>query len=70
MSGIPVPCYLVSLILQNMKGITKHEAWNMPISEIVALKCAIAEQNGWKVVSQRDQELINLSATLAEQARG
>ena len=51
-SGIPWPVYCVTAVLQNMKGISEQDAWNMPLSRLVAYKCAIAEQNGADIVSQ------------------
>jgi len=51
-SGIPWPVYCVTAVLQNMRGISEYDAWNMPLGKLVAYKMAIAEQNGAEVVSE------------------
>jgi len=54
-SGIPWPVYCVTAVLQNMRGITEAQAWDMPLNRLVAYKCAIAEQNGAEVVSEQER---------------
>jgi len=57
-SGIPWPVYCVTVVLQNMKGVSESDAWNMPLSRLVAYKCAIAEQNGAEIISQDQRNRI------------
>ena len=57
-SGIPWPVYCVTVVLQNMKGVSEADAWNMPLSRLVAYKCAIAEQNGAEIISQDQRNRI------------
>ena len=72
-SGIPWPVYCVTSVLQNMRGVTEYEAWNMPLAKLVAYKCAIAEQNGSEVISeaQRNQiKWLKLQEVAAKEEHG
>jgi len=67
-SGIPWPVYCVTTVLQNMRGITEQEAWDMPLNKLVAYKCAIAEQNGAEVVSEKQRNYAKWLALMEQEA--
>ena len=58
LSGIPWPVFCVTAVLQNMRGVSESAAWDMPLNRLVAYKCAIAEQNGAEVVSQKQRNYV------------
>jgi len=69
-SGIPWPFYAVSAVLMHMHGISRREAWDMPLSELVAYKAAIAESNGAEVQSEKERQLDMLATCLGKAASG
>lgn len=66
-SGVPVANLIVSTVMMHM-AITLKEAWNMPFSELVGYKTAIAEANGAKIVSDKDRVDIAAAAEMNKQA--
>jgi len=68
-TGIPVPFHLVGVVLQAFSGITRAEAWNMGIGELIGYKVSVAEENGADVKSQRDYELLEFKRQIEAQAK-
>jgi len=73
-SGIPWPVYCVGSVLQNMRGISEQQAWDMPLNRLVSYKCAIAEQNGAEVINEAQRNRIKWielqEAAAKEEANG
>lgn len=61
-SAIPLPVQTVTTVLQAMPSVTRAEAWNMPFDELRGLYCAIAEYNGYELMTPRQRALAELAA--------
>jgi hypothetical protein len=57
-SGIPWPFFTVSTVLMHMHGITRREAWDMPLSELVSYKRKVEESHGWQVVEDKIDKMV------------
>jgi len=57
-SGLPWPVYCVAFVLQHLRGISEYDAWNMPLSKLISYKSAVAEDHGWRVLSEKELALI------------
>ena len=52
-SALPVPWLLVCDVLRNHGGITRQQAWDMPLCELAGYRIALAEANGMDIVDER-----------------
>lgn len=68
-SAVPAPFNCVSAVLAGMSGISRREAWDMPISELVGYKLALAEMNGAELLSVKQKAMIAAADQIAAAAR-
>ena len=68
-SGMPSPFHAVATVMRHMPTITEERAWDMPFSLLACYKCAIGEEHGWEIVSERQKELIALRDKLNAEAK-
>lgn len=64
-SAVPWPYLCVVTMMQNLKGLTEEQIWDMPINRLLCYRACIAENNGHELVTQKQKEAVKF---LKEQA--
>ena len=66
-SALPLPAHSVATVMMYMHGITEDQAWNMPINRLLAYRAAIAENNGYELLSERQRELFKIRDNIRQE---
>lgn len=67
-SALPYPALFVSAVLIHMPGIPEADVWNMPFHRLAAYRAAIAENNGYEIVGERDRAAFRIRDQLRAEA--
>ena len=54
--------------MREMSGLSEAEVWDMPYNRLAGYRACIAEANGWEVVNERQQRILDEIARINAEA--